>query len=191
MEYRSSSEEDDRDLPTKRRYDRRNNELDLTDTDFYERYRFTKRQFHVLHQRLSNRLLVANKNHALSSSARLLVALRFYASNAFYYGVGDMEGKVFMMFTLRNCLLFCFILGLAKSSTSRILRQVTNAILEEFDGIVAWPLNEDDRIRIAAGFFRKNRPGMPNVCGAIDGSLVPIEAPSTFENQFVDRHGTH
>ncbi len=32
---------------------------------------------------------------------------------------------------------------------------------------------------------------MPNVCGCVDGTLIPILAPSVNEPQFVDRHGNH
>ncbi len=32
---------------------------------------------------------------------------------------------------------------------------------------------------------------MPLVCGAVDGTLIPILATSRNEEQFVDRHGDH
>lgn len=31
--------------------------------------------------------------------------------------------------------------------------------------------------------------GFPNVCGLIDGSLIPIAAPYEFPEQYIDRHG--
>jgi hypothetical protein len=36
-----------------------------------------------------------------------------------------------------------------------------------------------------------NDPGMPNVCGAVDGTLIRIYAPSGVEQGYVDRHHNH
>ena len=33
--------------------------------------------------------------------------------------------------------------------------------------------------------------GIPSVCGVIDGTLIKIKCPSTNEEQFTDRHGSH
>lgn len=33
--------------------------------------------------------------------------------------------------------------------------------------------------------------GMPRVAGVIDGSLIPIDAPTMNEESYVDRHGKH
>jgi hypothetical protein len=68
---------------------------------------------------------------------------------------------------------------------------VAAAIIRKFNGLIAWPEDPECRRRIGQGLFGLSRPGIPNVCGAVDGSLIPILAPSVDEPQFVDRHGQH
>lgn len=68
---------------------------------------------------------------------------------------------------------------------------VTGAIIQRMHHLIDWPNDADLRRRIAHGFFNLSTPGIPNVCGALDGSLIPIEAPSEDEYQYVDRHHQH
>ena len=56
-----------------------------------------------------------------------------------------------------------------------------NSIL--FDDIIQWPSNCGS---LATQFFSIG--GMPCVCGIVDGTLIPIQAPSIDEHQYVDRH---
>jgi len=63
---------------------------------FRERFRFTHRLFEVLLQRLGPFLAPATRrSHAISATDKLLIGLRYYASNQEYYNAGDTQGFVF------------------------------------------------------------------------------------------------
>ena len=102
---------------------------------------------------------------------RLLLALRFFATGDFCYSVRDSH-------------------GVSKASVHNCINRVTQALSDVYFGeVVSWPRSETARQRIAGDFFRKYR--FPAVCGALDGTLIPIMTPSENEWQFVDRKGSH
>jgi len=78
-----------------------------------------------------------------------------------------------------------------KRTVHKCIRQVTDAIIIRMQHMINWPEEQQRRDAIAQAFFRLTKPGIPSICGAIDGSLVPIIAPTEDEYQFVDRHGQH
>jgi hypothetical protein len=55
-----------------------------------------------------------------------------------------------------------------------------------FSRTVRWPDNADT---VASGFYQY--AGIPNVAGAVDGTLCNIIKPSHNEEQYLDRHGNH
>lgn len=68
-----------------------------------------------------------------------------------------------------------------------MVNRVVNAIVDNlFQDIVNWPTNLVD---IPVNFLRIG--GFPSVCGAIDGTMIKIDAPSIHEEHFVDRNGDH
>lgn len=65
----------------------------LGTAEFRRRFRFTPRQFQLLLERIGPRLEpIAATNHSLTPARKLQIALRFYASNAWYYELQDMLG---------------------------------------------------------------------------------------------------
>ena len=59
-----------------------------------ERFRLTAHQIEILLQKVGARLgPKASTNNALNAKEKLLIGLRFYAANDFYYSLGDSEGK--------------------------------------------------------------------------------------------------
>lgn len=108
------------------------------------------------------------KNHALDSKQQILVALHFFGNGSQYHGISDMH-------------------GIHKSTVCRIIHRVSKAILGTlFHEYVRWPENS---AHITFGFWRI--AGFPGVAGAVDGTLVPIEARHLYEKDYVDRHGQH
>ncbi len=108
------------------------------------------------------------KNKALSPTQQLLTALHWYGNGSQYHGAADMH-------------------GISKSTVCRVLKRVTAAIVDTmFQKFVKWPENP---IQVAADFY--NVAEFPSVCGVVDGTLIPIDAPSENEQFFVDRHGNH
>ena len=74
--------------------------------------------------------------------------------------------------------------GPSESTICRTVKRVVTAINASlFDEIIQWPERPHT---LADDFFLLG--GMPCVCGVVDGTLVPITAPSNHEHQFVDRH---
>nr|CAI5831368.1 unnamed protein product [Callosobruchus analis] len=68
-----------------------------------------------------------------------------------------------------------------------VVHKVIDAIEETLvNELVCWP---NDCGTIVNGF--SNLAGMPLVCGALDGTLIKMDAPHDFEPAFVDRHGDH
>ena len=62
-------------------------------SDFFMRYRLTPRLVEVLLQIVGRHLKPkVPTNHALSETKKLLIFLRFVASNQFYYELEDTEG---------------------------------------------------------------------------------------------------
>lgn len=80
-------------------------------------------------------------------------------------------------------------IGVSKSAVCKTIREVTRIVIHRMSRLIDWPDNAEGRNEIAEAFFAKAK--IPNVCGAIDGTLVPIIAPSDDEYQFVDRRQQH
>jgi hypothetical protein len=61
--------------------------------DFQEQFRLSPRMFELLLQRLGPRLAPkVSTNHSLTPERKLLIALKFYATNAFYYELRSLIG---------------------------------------------------------------------------------------------------
>ena len=66
---------------------------------FQRRFRLSGRQFEILLRKIGPRLSpLENTNNALTECQKLLLALRFYASNDWYYELSDFHGKLFKIF---------------------------------------------------------------------------------------------
>lgn len=67
-------------------------------------FRLTKRQVEILLQQIGENLMPKRTtNHALSAEKKVLIALRFFASNERYYTIGNNQGiPPFAITTLKN-----------------------------------------------------------------------------------------
>lgn len=143
----------------------------LTDEELRARYRFGRESIHYLVELLNNDLLRSTKKATgLSVEEQILIALRFYACGSFLQVIGDT-------------------LGYDKGTVSRVVEDVTNALMRRKDDFINWPNDEDTKNEIKCGFFE--RANFPNVLGCIDGTHVPIKGPGEDENAFVNRKGYH
>jgi hypothetical protein len=69
---------------------------------------------------------------------------------------------------------------------------VTAAINRRLFGqLIQWPSTEEENHQIELDFYRLKNVGIVGVCGAIDGSLIPIKPPRAVERFYVDRHHDH
>lgn len=153
----------------KKRYRDRINFDYFLERDFVERFRMStsavEKILNVIGPLLKHR---TKFNQALEPRKQLLVALRFFGTGSQYHAVSDMH-------------------GIHKSTVCRAVNRVSRAINRTlFHKYVRWPSNCD---HIQGGFSCV--AGFPRVAGAVDGTLIPIQAPRFNENDFVDRHGNH
>ena len=77
-----------------------------------------------------------SRNHALSPTVQVLVALRFFASGSFLQVIGDT-------------------VGLPKSTVSRTIRDVSAALISKRNEFIHWPTTVDEIQRVKEGFFHK------------------------------------
>ncbi|XP_071207696.1 putative nuclease HARBI1 isoform X1 [Salvelinus alpinus] len=110
------------------------------------------------------------RSHALSVEQMVCVALRFFASGAFLYSVGDAE-------------------QLNKATICRTIRSVCLAIKALADVFISFP-GHRRLCDIKEEFYRI--AGFPNVIGAVDCTHIRIKAPSgAHEADFVNRKSFH
>ena len=80
-------------------------------------------------------------------------------------------------------------LGFDKSTVSRVVRRVTQALSAKVGDFVKFPSTRAERDEIKQGLFRVG--GFPCAIGCIDGTHVRITAPHENEPDFVNRKGYH
>ena len=143
----------------------------LTENELRARYRFGQESINYLAELLKDDLSrYTNKATGLTVEQQIMIALRFYASGSFLQVIGDT-------------------LGYDKSTVSRVVDNVTNALLEKKNQFIQWPVDRHNQNRIRCGFYEMAH--FPNVLGCIDCTHVRIQAPSEDEPAFVNRKGFH
>ncbi|XP_030834470.1 putative nuclease HARBI1, partial [Strongylocentrotus purpuratus] len=111
----------------------------------------------------------ANRNHAIQPVDKVCAALHFYATGCFQNTDGD---------TMK----------ISQPSISRIIHQVSLALVRRLGEHVRLP-NEEERRVNADTFYRM--ANFPGIIGLIDGTNVRIQAPTENEEQFVNRKRYH
>ncbi|KAI5740980.1 hypothetical protein M8J76_009211 [Diaphorina citri] len=109
-----------------------------------------------------------NRRHALTSRQQVLLTLHWLGNGAQYHITADAH-------------------GVSKSTVQRTVHKVVECVVRyQFPQSIRFPEN-------MAAIVEKfsEIAGMPCVIGAIDGTLINIDAPTENEGQFVDRHGKH
>ena len=143
----------------------------LTDNELRARYRFGQDSLDYLSDLLKDDLCRhTNKATGLSVEQQILIALRFYASGSFLQVIGDT-------------------LGFDKSTVSRVIDDVTNALLRKKNQFIRWPVDRLNQDKMRCGFY--NVANFPNVLGCIDCTHVRIQAPEEDEPSYVNRKGFH
>ncbi|XP_046576275.1 putative nuclease HARBI1 [Haliotis rubra] len=123
------------------------NILGYSDSELRRRYRFGRRSIEYLVDTLRDDLKrPTNRGYALTVEQQVLIALRFYASGSFLQVVGDT-------------------LGVDKSCVSRVVRDVTDALVARKDAYITWPTDAEHLRTIQSGFYQLG--GFPNVIACI------------------------
>uniref|UniRef100_A0A3Q2VRZ6 Putative nuclease HARBI1 n=1 Tax=Haplochromis burtoni TaxID=8153 RepID=A0A3Q2VRZ6_HAPBU len=144
--------------------------LSLPDDFLCERYRFSTQSISYLDNILRPYIAhVTHPGHALSPLHILCTALRFFANGSFLYNIGDAE-------------------HVSKATVCRAVRNVTVALKRLLHSFVVFPGHRPTRF-IKEGFHKI--AGFPGVIGCIDGTHIPIIAPSANEGDYVNRKSFH
>ncbi|KAI8433384.1 hypothetical protein MSG28_015424 [Choristoneura fumiferana] len=135
---------------------------------FYEMFRMKPVKAERVLQAISSDIQQVKKGGALSPRQQLCTTLHWLGTGCQYYSVGASH-------------------GVDKSTVCRTVHRVINAINRRlFPSIVKWPHRIEDVVQKFYELYN-----FPNVIGIIDGTLIPIDAPTTDEPAFVDRKGGH
>ena len=141
------------------------------DEELRKRYRLSRELIQDLCNLIGRQLEPkTRRNKAIPAVNQICCALRYYATGIFQSVVGDG-------------------LGIHRTSVSLIIARVTNALCRLTDRYIKFPISAEDQQRVKEEFFAI--AGMPNVLGAIDGTLINIIAPSSNENVYISRKGNH
>ena len=109
---------------------------DFSDEELRSRYRFGRDSIEFLTEILENDLQrQTTRNHALSPTLQILVALRFFASGSFLQLIGDT-------------------VGLPKSSVSRVVKDVSLALAQKQNEFISWRLLPNYK-KSSEGFMTK------------------------------------
>lgn len=93
--YESSEEEEDIVPMKRRRFRSLLGNTTFNDSEFKERFRFTRSEVEKLLQLVGPAIITEREGvHVIPPWNRLLIALRFYASNSLLYALGDNEGSI-------------------------------------------------------------------------------------------------
>lgn len=142
----------------------------MTEEEIRRRYRFGKDSIKQIVDLLDPIIGPKTKrSQALSTELQLLVSLRYYACGGFLEVVGDT-------------------VGVDKTTVSRVVRKVSQALVSLAPRIIKWPANDELPI-IKSEFFKLS--GFPGVIGCTDGTHFRIQAPSQNEPAFVNRKSFH
>ena len=151
----------------------RRNPLDyLNDDELRQQYRLTRECIFDLCELLQDDLRrPTNRSRALPVHLQVTTALRLLASGSFQGVTGDTT-------------------GLSQPSVSKLLRSFTVALCRHRRQFINFPEDAESIRTVKERFYEMSR--MPNVLGAVDGSLIPIKAPSPeTEHNFICRKGFH
>ena len=143
-----------------------------TDYELRCSYRFGKEAINYIVDLVAEEITPdTNCNHAVSVEMQILITLRFLASGSFLLVIGDT------------------FLGFHKSTYSRVVRCVSQALTGKLSDFVTFPSTRAERDEIKQGLFRIG--GFPCAIGCIDGTHIRITAPHENEPDFVNRKGYH
>ena len=143
----------------------------FTDEEIRDRYRFRRDSIEYLCELLEDQLVrPTNRSHALSVSTQVLIGLRYLASGSFQQVIGD-------------------ILGVDKSTVSRVLIQFLDALISKKDQFIKFPRNIAEKNILKQGFYEI--AGFPSVIGCIDCTHVRIKTPNENEMDYVNRKSFH
>ncbi|XP_056006893.1 putative nuclease HARBI1 [Ostrea edulis] len=149
----------------------RNNPLDyLNDVEVVERYRLPRRYLYELTDLVRGDVEhPTNRSKAVPAVIQVLATDRCLTKEIFYSECADLH-------------------GISKSSVCVAMDRVLASFCHRLQNI-KFPSSEEEIRQTKTEFFRKAQ--FPNVLGAVDGTLIKIQASSDNEPSYVCRKGFH
>ena len=151
----------------------RQNPLDyMEDTVLLKKYRMSREVIFLLCNRLEGRLKRPTKrSQSLPVSLQISVALRYFATGSFQSVNGDVH-------------------GISRYSVSRAIHSVSSAMCEiMLAEEIVFPMVVIQQRKIKEKFYQI--ASFPNVLGTVDGTLVPVIAPTQDEHLYFSHKGYH
>ncbi|KAL9977854.1 hypothetical protein ACROYT_G015308 [Oculina patagonica] len=143
-------------------------------SDFKRCFRMSRGTFEVVLGELANRCEVPQEldrggRKPISVEKHLLLTLWFLGNQEPFHSVADR-------------------FNVSESCAFNCLRRVCQALKNMAGTVIVWPKGERAR-DVVSGF--KAKRGIPGVIGAIDGSHIPIKAPTSCPENYINRKGFH
>ena len=141
----------------------------LTDQELLKKYRLDRGGIDYLCRELHEDLArPTRRSNALSVSVQVLAALRYFGTGSFQAVTGN----------------------ISRFSVSRCVHNVANALVDRrLQRHIRFPRDNYLQRRTKEAFYELAH--FPNVLGAVDGTLIPVIAPSIDEHLFICRKGYH
>ena len=159
------------DMRRQRRFRDRHDPFALEDKDLIARTRFPRPVLIEFVNALSPMLARGTRrNCSITVAVQLAIALRFYATGSFLRETGDLN-------------------GVSKNTAWLVVHDVSNALSDMARDIIKFHTSNRELQDVALAYFRIR--GIPNVCGAIDGTQIAIKRPRINEHVYVNRKGYH
>ncbi|XP_041441686.1 putative nuclease HARBI1 [Xenopus laevis] len=144
---------------------------ELSDSDVRELFRLNRQAIQALYICIAQELEpLTGRSQAIPGIVKLLAVLHFL-------GTGNFQPSV------------ARVIGLSRSSFSRLLKPVLRAIVQQSPKFVCFPSTPEQWQELKSGFY--NLGGMPNCIGAIDCTHILLTPPHATEEQFRNRKHTH
>ena len=155
---------------TRRLFRDRTNPLDfLSDQKITRNYPFDREGIYTLCDELREDLEKSTKrSRSLPVSLQIMIALRYYSSGSYMNVIGDAH-------------------GVSKMSVSRCINIVSKRIANNIKNYIKFPMSSGERQQAMYDFYDIKE--LPLILGAVDGTLIPIKAPSVDEHLYVCRKG--
>lgn len=146
-------------------------ETHFSDDQWYENFRVTKGTFAFLLSKVNQDIYRMDTimRKAISAKHRLAVTLYFLASTAEYRTIGNL-------------------FGVSAAFVCICVKEVCQAIQKRFPNVINLPQGEN-LLQVIQCYEEKW--GFPMCVGAIDGTHIPISAPTESHTDYVNRKGRH
>ena len=143
----------------------------FTDYELYQRFRFDNNTISFITELIRADLeKQTGRSRSIPPKIMVMIALRYYASNALQNVVADS-------------------FGVSQMAVSTAVTKVTNALCNLIPTFVRFPVALEDRQRSFHEFYKK--ASFPKVLGCVDGTHFRILAPLEREGDYVNRKRYH